>query len=320
MSRFITNWKPAGSKTFRLASKQQFGYGGNAQNWEKILRKQFIADPGKVLIQCDQAGAEAVIVSYLTPNMNYRRMFKAGIKSHVFVALHAFKERWAAEFGDISEYLAADVEALALLPRWKEMKALISESDNWPAAERYYFIAKMICHASNYGMGAHEFTLNALAKSEGSINLTKAQAQAFLTLYHSLFPEIQRWHVDTIQQLKLTRTLYNFFGYPRTFHGPLCDRTYKDAYSFVPQSTVGVITHNAFVKMQNYIEENGRDWDLLNNCHDSYAMQVPEDEAQDAAKVMKPYLMQSITSHRGEQFVMGSDCKVGKNLYEMEDL
>ena len=74
------------------------------------------------------------------------------------------------------------------------MKKAIASSDHWPSEERYYYIAKMICHASNYGIEPFALQLNILIKSEGTIVLTLKQAKAFLDLYHSLFPEIREWH------------------------------------------------------------------------------------------------------------------------------
>jgi len=269
-----------------------------------------------VFLQADQAGAEALVVAYLCREGNFRRLFQNGIKSHVFVALHAFKTEWQMLHPNV------DVEGLCKLlphelkthPGFKEVEKSIKASDDWPASRRYYYIAKMICHACNYGMKPPTFLINVLDKSEGMISLTLEQATRFVNLYHALFPEIQEWHRATQGAIEESRTLYNLFGYPRYFNGTIDDALMRDAYSYVPQSTVGTITNLAFVKFQNYIEEHNKtEWDLLNNKHDSYLAQVPESDVAEASSVMIDYICPELIGRWGDKFKMKAETQIGKN-------
>ena len=63
--RNTTIYKLGGTETFRASSSKWFGRGTNLQNIEKSMRQLYWADDGKVLVQVDQSGAEALIVSYL---------------------------------------------------------------------------------------------------------------------------------------------------------------------------------------------------------------------------------------------------------------
>lgn len=316
LPRNTCSWKLAGTDTFRLASKKLLRtWGTNIQNPSKRICQIYLADDGKLLIQPDQSGAEALIVAYLCRKGLFRELFLQKIKSHVFVALHVFADKWQALLPhlNIKSFLETPIADLRKKEGWKELENLIKESDRWEASRRYYFIAKMICHASNYGMKSGMLQMHVLKKSESRVALTKLESETFLGTYHNLFPELHEWHKDTLDILKSTRTLRNLFGFPRYFNGFWNDELFKKAYAFVPQSTVGTITNIAFTNAQNYIEDNGKDWDLLNNKHDSILMQAPIDEVQEAGRVLKGFMEQDLMSFRGEPFKMRSEVQFGTN-------
>ena len=317
--RITTGYNLAGTTTYRLASRRLLGkWGTNVQNIPKKLRRLFIADKGKVLMQVDQSGAEAMVVGYLCVPGNFRTLFLEGIKSHVFVAMRLFSDVWEAELGrSMDEFCAAPVNQLKHINGWKELDALIKSSDDWPANRRYYFMAKMVCHASNYGMKAPTFRINMLQKSQGAIALENKEAKRFLATYHKLFPEISQWQNETISTLKRTKMLKNLFGYPRTFTGFLDESMYKEAYAFVPQSTVGCITNLAFVELQNRQDLMDMGVDVLQNNHDSVLLQCHEKDVPFVAKEAMKHMNRNLVSPRGEPFQMRSEALVGHNWKEM---
>lgn len=325
MPRNSTNYVISGTKTFRLGSRKILGkLGTNLQNIEKGMRAMYIPDPGKVFVQVDQSGAEALIVAYLCRQGNFRDLFTQGVKPHVFVGLHVFKEQWkdyfrATGISDIPDIDEMCTLPIVLLKKHKDfllVDKVIKSSDNWPAQKRYYYIAKMICHASNYGMRASAFQLNVLEKSRGKIALSKKEAENYLTVYHTLFPEIHEWHREVERQLQETAIIYNLFGYPKSFFYPSVnppDNILKDAYAQCPQSTVGCITHIAYTAMYDWICSNSCAWDLLANTHDSYLVQCPEAEYRECAKKAQEFMNQELTSPRGERFKMKSEAQWGAN-------
>lgn len=321
MARNTTGYKLAGTETFRISSAKLLSrWGGNLQNVEKSLRKIYIPDEGKTFVQVDQSGAEALVVAYLCRAGKFRQLFNVGIKSHVYVALNLFADVWKAKLPeiDINEYLCATIDKLTTLPKWKELDKLIKSSDLWPSAERYYYMAKQVCHSANYSIGANEFALNVLKNSEGQIALTSLQAGTFLAKYNTLFPEIKNWHLEIQLALKMTRTLRNLQGFPRRFYGPLIDKTFKEAYAFVPQSTVGTITNIAVTTLQRFIEQEKLDWDILTSTHDSYLVQCPPAEAEACASKMKEFIEQCLVNSRGEEFRMKSEASIGPNWKDMK--
>lgn len=169
---------------------------------------------------------------------------------------------------------------------------------------------------SNYGMKAGMFQLNTLEKSKGKIVISKADAERYLSAYHSLFPEIHRWHKYVLDQLYEFRTLYNLFGHPREFWFPdrnVPDDILKKAYAFVPQSTVAIITRQAFINLYEYIEANNLDWCLLADTHDSYMAECPIGQEHELAKKMTEFINVELTGLDGCKFRMKSEACVGYN-------
>jgi hypothetical protein len=324
--------------TTKLTSPPREGKkGSNMQNWEKGIRRIFVSDGWdcsciatreklahylltsdlsiftneerariKILVQVDQAGAEALIVAYLCRHGNFRDLFINGIKSHVFVGLHVFAEVWKKEMANSGSDIKCDIDYLCSLPInqitsypfWRDVDKLIKSSDKWPAERRYYYIAKQICHASNYGMKAGMFQLNTLEKSRGKIVISQREAENYLSVYHGLFSEIHEWHRQVAEQVTATRYLYNLFGYPRYFWYPSTnpnETLLKEMYAFPAQSTVGTITNIAYTRLQTQIENDpSLKMDLLGNTHDSYFAQVPIGNEVEAGKLMQSYINQEL--------------------------
>lgn len=312
-----------GSKYFRTSSRKLFGFGTNLQNQNDALKKIYFADKGKVLSQRDQSGAEALIVAYLCRNGNYKSLFLNKIKPHVFVALHLFPEVWRDEISkegldikcDIDELLLTTIPELNKNPWWKNIDFIIKDSDKWESDKRYYYMAKQVCHASNYGQSHFMLSLNTLEKSGGKIVIQAKEAKRFIDIYHSLFPEIQE---DFQSYVKFQGTecgvLYNLLGQPIQITSERThDRAnYKEWYSAIPQSTVTTITKMAIIKMQSFIDDTKVDWDILNECHDSFLVQSPENEWEQCQKVMKEFIEPKLTNFKGEEFQMKSEGATGK--------
>lgn len=315
------------AKSFRLKSSKLFGQGGNLQNVEKSLRIIYIPDEGYVLVQVDQSGAEALIVAYCCRDANYRSLFKNGIKPHSYIAMHLFKDIWPKkmlEHGcitsldtfDINELCAAPIPSLKTNPLWTQLGKLIKSSDDWALTERYYYLAKQTEHSSNYDIQAPTFQLNILEKSGGKIVISKDQAEFFLLTKHALYPEIKEdYHANVRMQVEKTKMLYNLHGHPHIVTAEsLSEKDWKELYSIIPQSTVGEITNIAVTNMQNFIEQEGKRWDVLANTHDSYLIQCPEDEVTDCVIQAKLFMEQKLVSpFDGEQFQMKSEAAVGYN-------
>lgn len=313
-----------GTKTFRLSSRKLLSvFGTNLQNWSKKMRALVIAGSGYKLIQVDQSGAEALIVAYIAPTGRYRDLFIHKVSPHVYFGLYAFPQVWKAELGyDITYLYDYSIAECKADKRWSEISKCIKATDNNPSATRYYYFQKQINHSSNYDITAPQFALNLLEKSEGEVSLPVSECDRLLGIYHTLYPEIRGgFHAYVKQQLQ-TRVLRNMFGYPRHFYGMVDDKSViKDAYSWIPQSTVGCITGKADCDLQLRIDRKELDFlEVWQNNHDSLLARCREEDVKRTAEVMQKAMNIQMTNHRGEVFSMRSEASVGDNWYEMEEL
>lgn len=128
-----SSFNPAGTETFRYASsKNAFDGGTNFQNVPKgdedeehdgdslilpNIRKLFLPDPNKIIIDVDLAGADAQVVAWEANDDILKEVFRTGQKLHAFNA----KDLFGGDAG----------------PDGKR--------------EPYYTNAKKGCHLSNYG-------------------------------------------------------------------------------------------------------------------------------------------------------------------------
>ena len=122
------------------------------------------------------------------------------------------------------------------------------------------FTAKTLIHAANYGIGPISF---------GKIaNISTSEARKALSLFFELYPEIRRWHSFIKDEIKRTRSLTTPLGRRRMFFGFYGDQLFRDAFSYIPQSTVADILNQGLKKTF----ESG--YSVCLQCHDSFLVQV----------------------------------------------
>lgn len=166
---------------------------------------------------------------------------------------------------------------------------------------------------SNYKMGPNTFREFTLKESEGSLILDMAQAQYYLGTYKELFPEIVEWQNEIEARVKRDRRLVNLLGFPRRFEHMFTDSYIREIISWIPQSTVGCITHNAVEQTCAHIIKHKLPWRLVSNKHDSYALLVPDNHIPEVREVMKRHINITLRGVDSE-FTMASDFQVGKNF------
>lgn len=312
MTRFVTSYKPAGTRGFRCASTALFGeFGGNAQNTDKDFLPIFTAPTGRVIVQADQKGAESVVVAHLAPAGRLREVLYAGIKPHTVMALALFPE----DFGVDKRFGYRSPAELIALPEWKDIAKRVAESPY------QYDVGKRTVHASSYCMGPRTFQLSNLKYSKGKLALPYAHCKAILAEFALLYPDVIQWQNETKAEAMANRVLYNLFGFPRECNRVMTDAYLRELVSFKPQSTVGCITHFAIDHTQDYIEDNDLDWHVVNNKHDSFACEIPDDpvEILHCAQVMHKALAITLTGRDGVKFTMDSDVKAGKNWADFSE-
>ena|SRR5256885_2699909 len=317
-NRLTCAYNIAGTSSFRLSSRALLrfrpdkGFGKNLQNLNDEERRLCIPDEGKIFGQTDQAGAEALVVAYLCKYGRLRELFINKIKSHVYVALHIYKDFWAAELGlpNLNDYLYSPINKLSTLKYWNELSTMIKKD-----SIRYY-VGKKTCHASNYGIGPITLQLTILKDTSGALALSVKECKELLGSYHNIFPEIRQWHIEIQEELKRTRTLKNLFNFPHQFHQPFGEELWKAGYAFIPQSTVATITNIAITNLQNRLDQGDpilNSLDLLANGHDSILYQCFPEKKDIIKEEVEKEMKVKLKNDRGEEFTMGVETNFGMN-------
>ena len=164
--------------------------------------------------------------------------------------------------------------------------------------------------------------MNLLEKSGGTIYLDTKVAASFLDTYRGLFPEIPERCRRIANQVRSARVLFNLFGDPyqiTDFEGHL-DSKLKEYYAWSAQSTVGEITRQATIDLDEYIVQNNKPWDILADTHDSYMTQCPLLFVKEAKDKMKQFMnIELISPNDGTKFRMKSEQQIGFNWNSKKD-
>ena len=166
-------------------------------------------------------------------------------------------------------------------------------------------IGKTLVHAANYGISAKGFA--------AYIGSSISDAQELLTKYYTAYPGVELLQLKVVSQLKKTRTLTTPMGRKRLFFGRLNKETFREAYSYKPQSTVGDITHQALVSLYWALPEGAR---VALHIHDNLVIECGESQVEEVKHVVKNAMEFSITVE-DKELTIPIDFKVGKNWDEL---
>jgi len=297
--RIITNYKVAGTRSFRLGSSKVLDrWGMNLQNPDKHSQDIAVAPPGHKIVQADQSGAEALIVAYLSRPGRYRALFEHGVKPHTYLAMHLFAALFRLD--PDSPFLHEEVAEFVKRPEWAALHKLIKGSG------KPYDIGKRTAHGASYRMGARTFRDANIKQSKGKLRLSFKECVLFLAKFKELFPEVVGWQEEIEIRVRSARVLANLFGYERAFEREMNDGYVREAISWIPQSTVGCITHMGIRAARS------AGLSVCSNKHDSYAVICRDDEVADVGAFMRRSMSVTLPG-RDCQFTMKSEVQVGQN-------
>lgn len=267
-----------GTRSYRLSSRASLdGTGTNLQNQPVWIRQCYVADPGCVYISSDYSQAEAVVVAYESEDENLQNLFADPSRD-----IHC--ETAAGIFG-----------------------CKIEEVD-----DNKRFLGKKGGHAANYGMMPPKLVQIVESDFEATgVRITLQQAMEILNNLYMIRPKLKEVYWAGIRrELSDSRTLTNAWGFKRTFFGRWGDDLVRDAYSWKPQSTVGILGCMAWVSVDRAVRPLGAQ--VLLNVHDSLVVQSPLDRIEECAHAMVDAMRIPITI-KGKSFTLRVDTEVGYN-------
>jgi len=313
--RLRCSFSIAGTATGRLSSSRTiFGTGTNLQNLPKSFKKFLIADPGCVIIEMDKAQAEWVATAYISGDGRMIEACVNNIDAHIHTA--------NLMFGIPKELISREHEAIEtstdedwiLDQRKKHVPEILNYRNALPNMSCRQ-AGKRSNHSFNYGLSPQGFAIQ--------YDLELKYAKQCHALYHNAYPGLAIWHQHIITKLGRDRTLENLFGRKRRFLNRWNEDLFKAAYSYIPQSTVGQLLNYAII--ETYYQQDQeefsflRDWDLLNQVHDSMVFQYPIEQIDNLAKTIKQIQknMDPKLTVNGREFIIKTDCKIGFNCKDL---
>lgn len=175
-------------------------------------------------------------------------------------------------------------------------------------------VGKVSNHGLNYGMSYRKFA--------HIHELEESFAKFVHTRYHEGYPGVRTWHESIQYALSNGRALYNPFGRKRIFLGRWDDDLFKEAYSFIPQSTVADIINQLGLRPL-FEDPFFKDVELLNQVHDSLVFQIPLSvpwiKQGEIALRLRQSLEQPIV-YKGVSFRIPADFSIGRNLKELVEV
>ncbi len=256
-SFFLSNYNVAGTLTGRRSSRRHtFGFGNNAQNFPKhsdvasMYRRCLVARPGNIFLMVDQISAEDWPVSALSEN--HQALKELRDETDVY-GRHT---RLAS--------IIFNIPLTAKTPgEWKE------------STERY--IGKKTRHASNYDMKAGRMSD---ALSQEGFSFSESDCDILLKKVAAHDPSVQKiFHQYVKDTISKTHMLVTPFGRERQFLGARPNDSnssvFKEAYAYIPQSTVGDNTGFAVLKMESHYDFSERR--IVQEGHDSIVQDIRDD-------------------------------------------
>ncbi len=235
-NRMRTSWNASGTKGARISSSKTLsGTGLDLQNIPVgrsrgvvNIRHLFIAGEGKKLVKGDLSQAETRIVSEI--------LYRCG--DNTLYELYKDKDF------DIHSWMSTFIYL-------KLISDIIKKERD---------VGKLANHSGNYGAGPNVLVSKAL--KDGIEGVDYELAKKIMIARHKAIPGLKVWWSTVERQLRQTRTLETCLGRKRVFFNRLDDATYRDAYSFEPQSTCGEVCNMIFTTLCEQFKER-----KLNDCH-----------------------------------------------------
>jgi len=291
---YLTNYNVAGTLSGRRASRiHSFNFGGNAQNIPKhsniaqIFRRCLIARPGNILLSVDQKSAEEWPVSALAQNYTAITEMLNGVNRHIKRASFIFS---------IPESSRSEVQ-------WKDSIE--------------YYLGKKTGHANNYGMQEKRMADSLIQEGHW---VSIIYCRNCLNRLNILEPNTQGVFHRYVQDALLdSRMLITPFKRERQFlglrPGDSNIKIFNEAYSFIPQSTVGdntgfAVAHLSMTKFWPYV---------IQEAHDSIMLDLPADAdlVVEAIEEIERAFDRTITFHNGIQVKIPIEAELGLNFFNM---
>lgn len=234
-----------------------------------------------------------------------------------------------------SVYIKTDLkQAEAMVVVWRaRIRRLIERYLNdplfdihtWNAAENVYHIpenevteeqrfhAKCGVHGGNYGLGAKTASI--------MYRVPFSTAKLAIDSYRKATPERARWWKEVEEEVTEGRILMTVLGRRRVFMGRLDHATFRSAYAFEPQSTVGDIINHVFHVTDKELPLISPKCFPLLQVHDEIVFEVEKGKEPECLDVIKKaYNVPLKYEGVDEPLIIPVEIKIGPNWWDLEEV
>lgn len=268
-----------------------WGSGANLQNQPQRAYPMFVADENYELIYFDLKQAEAKVVAYAW-----------GVKK----LIHAFEECAKDPSKDVHRMNASNIfkvpyDQIPSFDRYTYGKN--TDDPKMDSVTTLRYLGKRCVHGLNYRMQPDR-----LAQTTG---ISIQQAQEAFSSYHATYPEIQQAWKNTMDEVKKTKTLYNFMGRRLYFLEPINENNTDSVIAFKPQSTIGDYVSSIIADVEEDPQFPSDKARCLLNIHDALVFLVHKDVEKLMLKLVWKWANKPININ-GQDVVIGMDFKISK--------
>jgi DNA polymerase len=271
--RLYTSYNPVGTITFRFnSSSNPMGYGTNLQNVMHMEEDDMDAYPS------DMPNVRELFL----PDPGYVLAEFDLSKADLRVVV------WESEENELKQMLNKGVNI------YKEVGTKVTGMP--------YRKAKMFLHGTNYGGSA-----NTMARNCG---ITRHQAEVAQRRWFEAYPGIHRWHKRVEQQLLITRTTSNRFGF-RIMYFDRPEGLLPEALAWTPQSTVAIVINKVLRQIYDrYEATHDNNVQLLMQVHDSVVTQIRREAFHYSVATIFSFFNNVVVPYQ-DPLIIPADCKVG---------
>jgi len=270
----------------------------------------------RLFIEFDKAGAEWVVVAYLSGDANMLAVVESGESPHPKTGafITGVSEELIIKESKIVGLNTDPDKVLAL--REEHLPELLTGDFFLPRSMSIRQMGKKSNHGLNYDESYVTFSL---------INeMLEAEAKRVINLYRTVaYPGIPIWYTTIKEKLRKDRTLENCFGRKRIFRDAWGPDLFRAAYAQVPQSTVFDITRIGMEKITDDVSKEMWELDILSQVHDSVLTQYPIADLQAMARVCVTVgldYLNPLLVYNSKEFKIATEAKVGWNWGHMEPI
>lgn len=260
------------------------------------------------LFEFDKAGAEWVIVAYLSGDGNMLSVVEQGKSPHVVTG--------ALMSGASEDFVKRENELVGHATDPDKIVSLRSQLSD--EIQEEWWLPRTMSIRQGGKKSNHGLNYNCKYKTFALVNeIPENEAKEMIRLYREeAYPGIPIWQDSIMRELQKDRTLTNCFGRKRKFMDAWGPTLFDSAYAFKPQSTVFDITRVAMVGIERDRSPLMYPFNLDTQVHDSIVGEYPCDDVQQVAKMIHKVAytyMNPKLHYNGRDFYVDTTLEIGLN-------